>query len=168
MTKSSGTFCFHSPFSMSFIFLIWIVQSNIQSKNENKWSPSKPLCPFHVGNFAGLPTLHVSVCSCNQGHHPFQWWWKEINPILGGWVVDCGVHLDKHSWIFQKRLTAWIWDFLTFKSYYLGLFSQNFRSASSILWKLESFCRSWLDKSCLVAKMQNFLPYQYLTFCQAN
>ena len=70
-----------------------------------------------------------------------------------------GVHPYKHSWIFQKRLTVRIWDFLTFNIYYLGPFSQTFRSVSLFLWKLEPFCRGWLKKFCLVAKIQYFLPY---------
>ena len=73
--------------------------------------------------------------------------------------VDCGVHPYKHSWIFQKRLTVRIWDFLTFNIYYLGPFSQTFRPVSLFLWKLEPFCRGWLKKFCLVAKMHYFLPY---------
>ena len=61
-----------------------------------------------------------------------------------------------HSWIFQKWLTAWIWYFLTFNIYYLGPFSQNFRSVSLFLLKLEPFCRGWFEKFCLVAKIQHF------------
>ena len=47
-----------------------------------------------------------------------------------GEEVDCGVHPYKHSWIFQKWLTARIWDFSTFNIYFLGPFSQYFRSVS--------------------------------------
>ena len=73
--------------------------------------------------------------------------------------VDCGFHPFKLSLIFQKQLTTRIWDCLTFNIYYLGLFSQNFRSISLFLRKLEPFCRGWLEKFCLVAKIQHFLPY---------
>ena len=76
-----------------------------------------------------------------------------------GLFLDCGVHPYKHLWIFQKRLAARIWDFLTFKIYYLGPLAQNFRSLSLFLRKLEPFCRYWLEKFCLVAKIQHFLPY---------
>ena len=89
-----------------------------------------------------------------------------FNPILGGGGggtggLDCGVHHYKNSWIFQKRLKA-------FNIYYLGPFSQNFRSVSLLLRRLEPFCWGWLEKFCLVAKIQHFLPYRYLTFCQAK
>ena len=80
----------------------------------------------------------------------------------------CLTRSYKHSWIFQKRLTARIWDFLTFNIYYLGSFSQNVRYVSSFLQKLEAFCRGLLEKFCLVEKIQHFLPYRYLTFCQAK
>ena len=80
----------------------------------------------------------------------------------------CLTRSYKHSWIFQKWLTARIWDFLTFNIYYLGPFSQNFRSISSFLQKLVAFCRVWLEKFCLVAKIQHFLSYRYLTFCQTK
>ena len=40
------------------------------------------LYPYHVGNFAGLPILHVSVCYYNQGHHPFQW--QEMKGVQTG------------------------------------------------------------------------------------
>ena len=82
--------------------------------------------------------------------------------------VDCGVHPYKHSWIFQKRPRERIWDFLAFNIYYLGPFSQTFRSVSLFLLKLEPFCRGWLQKFCLIAKIQHFLPYRYLTFCQTK
>ena len=170
MTKSSGTFCFHSPISMT-VSSSWYESCraifNLKMKI-NGLLPN-PFALFMLVILQDYPlfmflyvlaTKVITHFSDNEKRLTRSW--------VGGWVVDCGVHLDKHSWIFQKRLTAWIWDFLTFKSYYLGLFSQNFRSASTVLWKLESFCRGWLDKSCLVAKMQNFLPYQYLTFCQAK
>ena len=89
-----------------------------------------------------------------------------LNPILGSESMDCGVQPNKYLQIFQKRLTARIWDFLNFNIYYLGPFSQNFRSISLFWWKLEPFCRGWLEKFCLVTKRQHFLPYRYLTFCQ--
>ena len=95
--------------------------------------------------------------------------WDFTTIITWSWGdggLDCGFHLYKHSWIFQKQCTAQIWDFLTFNIYYLGPFSQNFRSVSLFLRKLEPFCWGWLEKFCLVAKIQHFLPYRYLTFCQ--
>ena len=49
--------------------------------------------------------------------------------------------------------------FFTFNIYYLGPFSQNFRSASLFLRKLEPFFQGWLEKFCLVTKIQHFLPY---------
>ena len=80
------------------------------------------------------------------------WWWG------GGGA--CGVHPYKHSLIFQKRLTTRIWDSLTFNNiYHLGPFSQNFRSVSLFLRKPEPLCRGWLEKFCLAAKIQHFLPY---------
>ena len=39
-------------FHDGFIYLIWIVQNNLQSKNKNKWSPLWPICLCHVGSFA--------------------------------------------------------------------------------------------------------------------
>ena len=56
-------------FPRQIICLIWIAQISIHSKNEIKWSPFWPL--YHVGNFAGLLSLslslHVYVCCCKQG-----------------------------------------------------------------------------------------------------
>ena len=76
-----------------------------------------------------------------------------------GLFLDCGVHPYKHLWIFQKGPAAWIWDFLTFNICYLGPLAKNFRSLSLFLRKLELFCWGWLEKFCLVVKMQHFLPY---------
>ena len=73
--------------------------------------------------------------------------------------MESGVHPYKHSWMLEKRLTARICNFLTFNICYLGAFSQNFRSVSLFLPKLEPFCRGWLEKFCLVGKIQHFLPY---------
>ena len=41
-------------------------------KLKQKWSPLLLVYPHHVGISAGLSALHVSVCCCNQGRHPFQ------------------------------------------------------------------------------------------------
>ena len=89
----------------------------------------------------------------------FELWWfdKDFSSLLTrSWGGD---HPYKHLRIFQKWFTVRIWDFLTFNIYYLGPFSQNFRSVSLFLRKLEPFCRGWLEKFCLVAKIQHFLPY---------
>ena len=95
-----------------------------------------------------------------------RFFWHNLTRSWGEGGADCGVHPYKHSWIFQKRLRARIWDFLTFNIYYLGPFSQNFRSVSLFLRILEPFCWGWLEKFCLVVNIQNFLRYRYLTFCQ--
>ena len=44
---------------------ISLMENNIQSKNEYKWS-LWPIYPCQAGNFAGLPTLHISACCSNQ------------------------------------------------------------------------------------------------------
>ena len=109
-------------------------------------------------------SLQSKICQWLQN-------FNSTNPILGeggGEVADCEAHTYKYSWIFQKRLIARIWHLLTFTVYYLGPFSQNFRSASLFLRKLEPFCRGWLEKFCLVAKIQHFLSYRYFTFCQTK
>ena len=93
---------------------------------------------------------------------------RVFNPILRGRGVDCGVHRYKHLWIFQKRLTIRIWDFLNFNIYYLGPFYQNFRSVSLFLRKLEPFCRGWLETFCLVAKIQHFFTISVFEFCQTK
>ena len=53
-------------FHDNFISLIWIVLNYIHSRNKNIWSPFWPLYPYHVGNYAGLPTLDVSLCMLFQ------------------------------------------------------------------------------------------------------
>ena len=44
---------------------------------------------------------------------------------------------------------------MAFNIYDLGPFSQNVRSVSLFLRKLEPFCEDWLEKFCLVAKIQH-------------
>ena len=56
--------------------LIWIVEDSIQSRNKNKWASLWSLDHRHVRSFAGLSAPHVSVCCCNQGPNPFQWYWQ--------------------------------------------------------------------------------------------
>ena len=80
----------------------------------------------------------------------------------GGGGMDCGVHPCE---CFKNGLQH---RFEIFNIYYLGPFSQNFRSVSIFLQKLEPFCRGWLEKFCLIAKIQHFLPYRYLTFFQTK
>ena len=120
--------------------------------------------------------LHLAIVTVNcvadrSQHHIISCFIKgvfTINPILGKGGVDCGFHPCKHLWIFQKRVTVRIWDFLTFNIYYLGPFSQNFRSVSLFLRKLEPFCRSCLEKFGFVAKIKHLLPYRCLKFCQTK
>ena len=53
-------------FHDNFICLTCIALNNIPSRSKNKWSPFWPLYPYHVGNFAGLLFLHVSLCMLFQ------------------------------------------------------------------------------------------------------
>ena len=78
--------------------------------------------------YAFLGIFHPENQSCQ-----FKW---NLNPrLIRSWGkgMDCRVHPLKYLWISQKRLTARIWDFLTFNIYYLWPSSQHFRSVSLLI-----------------------------------
>ena len=66
---------------------------------------------------------------------------KHKEPCLTGWTVECTpINIREY---FKNSLQHGFEIFFTFNIYYLGPFSQNFRSVSLFLRKLEPFCRGW-------------------------
>ena len=152
------TIIFHSSFFAN------VNQTDSQSVSNwfSRESRSSSIPDFDIiANTPAVPHINHDAENIRDTESLADNMFEKLNPILG-WGERGGGCLESTPInIREISKTAYSTDlrFEPFNIYNLGLFSQNFRSVSLFLGKLERFCRGWFEKFCLVMKIQHFLPY---------